>query len=154
MERGAHQLAHYCEKREITEIHAALLIINKISPFQVHKIHCGTPLQYSPALWVVPTCSGISIFKNSAPRYGKLGHSSSCVKLAQSVLYFVIEHSLVPSNYVPNFRAIAQFLPKAVGPQSGSFHSNLTLLKIPQIPNFSMEAPHQILNNSANSLSK
>ena len=49
-----------------TEIHAAMPIIHGISSFQVHKIHLGPLLQYSPDPGALPTCSDIFRYRNRA----------------------------------------------------------------------------------------
>src|SRR5271170_6318678 len=66
------------------EIHVAIPIIHGISPFQVHRILLDTLLQYFPALWVLPTCSGISSYRNGAPRCRKLASVFLHEDLAQS----------------------------------------------------------------------
>ena len=47
MERWALQVAHSSHKRGITEIHPAVPIIDRISPFQVHGIHLDTVVNIS-----------------------------------------------------------------------------------------------------------
>ena len=50
-------------------------IINRIPPFQVHRIHLETLLQYFPDRWVLPTCSGISRYRNySTPKPPQSGN--------------------------------------------------------------------------------
>src|SRR5271170_1942292 len=49
-----------------TEIHAAMPIIHGIPSFQVHKIHLGPLLQYSPDPGALPTCSDIFRYRNRA----------------------------------------------------------------------------------------
>ena len=60
IERWARQVAHSSHKRGIKEIHPAVPIIDRISPFQVHAVHLDTVVQYFPNRWVLPTCSDIS----------------------------------------------------------------------------------------------
>ena len=60
IERWALQVAHASHKRAITEIHPAVSIIDRISPFQVPGIYLDNVVQYFPNRWVLPTCSDIS----------------------------------------------------------------------------------------------
>jgi len=68
MEWWALQDAHYCRKRDITEIHPATPHIDRISPFQVYILYQETLLQYFPNTWVPAPCSDISRCRNSAPK--------------------------------------------------------------------------------------
>src|SRR5271154_1122981 len=68
MEWWALQDAHYCRKRDITEIHPATPHIDRISPFQVYILYQETLLQYFPNTWVPAPCSDISKCRNSAPK--------------------------------------------------------------------------------------
>jgi hypothetical protein len=68
MERWAFQVPHYCEKRDITEIHPATPHIDGILAFQVYRIYQETLLQYFPNTWVSAPCSDISRCRNSAPK--------------------------------------------------------------------------------------
>jgi hypothetical protein len=52
LEWWALKVAHYCGKRDITELHPATPHIDRISPFQVYRIYQETPLQYFPNTWV------------------------------------------------------------------------------------------------------
>src|SRR5271155_197370 len=63
IEPGLHQVADYRGKRDLTEIHPAVPIIHGISPFQIHRIHLETYLQYFPDPCVLPTCPGISRYR-------------------------------------------------------------------------------------------
>src|SRR5271155_2949673 len=51
----------------MTETHAAMSIIARTSPLQVHRIHLGTFLQYFPRPWVPAPCFGIYRSRNSLP---------------------------------------------------------------------------------------
>jgi hypothetical protein len=66
LERWALKVAHYCEKRDITELHPATPHIDRISPFQVYRIYQETPLQYFPNTWVSAPRSDISRCRNCA----------------------------------------------------------------------------------------
>src|SRR5271170_6529925 len=68
MERGVHQVGHYCRKRDITEIRPDIPIIHGISAFQIHRIYQETLLQYSPNPSVLAPCSDISRGRNSSPK--------------------------------------------------------------------------------------
>ena len=68
MEWWALQDAHYCRKRDITEIHPATPHIDRISPFQVYILYQETLLQYFPNTWVPAPYSDISSCRNSAPK--------------------------------------------------------------------------------------
>ena len=68
MEWWVLQDAHYCGKRDITEIHPATPHIDRISPFKVYILYQETLLQYFPNTWVPAPCSDISRCRNSAPR--------------------------------------------------------------------------------------
>ena len=63
MEPGLHQVADYRGKRDLTEIYPVVPIIHGISPFQIHRIHLETYLQYFPDPCVLPTCPGISRYR-------------------------------------------------------------------------------------------
>ena len=54
------------EKRDGTEIHPAVPIIDGISAFQLHTIYQETLLQYSPNTWVPAPCSDMSRCRNTA----------------------------------------------------------------------------------------
>src|SRR5271154_5664041 len=56
-------VADYRGKRDLTEIYPVVPIIHGISPFQVHRIHLETYLQYFPDPCVLPTCPGISRYR-------------------------------------------------------------------------------------------
>src|SRR5277367_3028014 len=49
-----------------TENPTGTSIFHGISAFQVHRIHLPTFLQYFPAPWVHPICSGISRYTDNA----------------------------------------------------------------------------------------
>src|SRR5271168_2029171 len=67
LEWWALKVAHYCGKRDITELHPATPHIDRISPFQVYRIFQETPLQYAfPNTWVSAPCSDISRCRNCA----------------------------------------------------------------------------------------
>src|SRR5271168_224529 len=64
LEWWALKIAHFCGKRDITQLHLATPHIDRISPFQVHRIYQETPLQYFPNTWVSAPCSDISRCRN------------------------------------------------------------------------------------------
>ena len=126
LRQNAHQVAHYRWKWEITEIHAAMPIIHGIPPFQLRRVHCSTISQYFSTRWVVPTCSGMSRYRNSVHSYEEI----SCALCYQDI----IQHSyklndkqkLACSKYSPNFRTINILLPETQGPQSCPLRVNST----------------------------
>ena len=61
------QVAHYQGKVDMTETHAAMPIIARISPFQVRGIHLDISLQSFPGPWVLAPSSSIYRSRNSAP---------------------------------------------------------------------------------------
>src|SRR5271154_7106415 len=61
------QVADYRGKRGITETHAAVPIIARISPFQVCGFHLDISLQSFPGPWVPAPGFGIYRSRNSAP---------------------------------------------------------------------------------------
>ena len=65
-ERWALQLARCRGKREITDIHPVLPTIDGISPFQMHRIHRHTILQYPPDRCGPSTWSGLSRYRDNA----------------------------------------------------------------------------------------
>ena len=75
-------------KRDWTEIHRAVPIIDGISAFQVHRIHQQTPLQYSPAPCVRAISSGISRYRNiaTASRAHSPAHPLFPVKISSNRL--------------------------------------------------------------------
>src|SRR5271154_3636919 len=66
LEWWALKVAHYCGKRDITELHPATPHIDRISPFQVYRIYQEMPLQYFRNTLVSAPCSDISRCRNCA----------------------------------------------------------------------------------------
>jgi hypothetical protein len=107
----------------ITETHAGLPIVHGISVFPVHRINQSTPLQYSPAPWVCPICSGISRYTNSAPnvQISKVSASPFLHEdLLSSGLKMGVEQRSANSRRPPNFIPIQLLLPGKVGAPSCS----------------------------------
>jgi len=94
-------------------------------------------LQYSPKSWVVPTCSGVSRYRNSAPGSWKLASVFLYEGLAGWVLNLGIQQTLTSSSFRQRFGAIASLLPKAVGLKLLT-SPYLTWVKFSQIPSFNM----------------
>jgi hypothetical protein len=67
LEQCALQVAHYWVNPDITETHAAMPIIARISLFQARGIYLDNPLQYFPSPWVPAPSSAIYRSRNSAP---------------------------------------------------------------------------------------
>ena len=77
-------------KRDGTEIHCAVPIIDRISAFQMHRIYRRTLLQYSPNSWVPAPRSDISRSRNSAPKSPNIENSPACIHPPPSPLCTIV----------------------------------------------------------------
>src|SRR5271155_3167031 len=114
------QVADYQGKRDMTETHAAVPIIARISPFQLRGFHLDISLQSFPGPWVPAPGSGIYRSRNSAPErqiFRWLFLHEDRVQLGQKNS---AEQRSVCSKIYPNLGPIAPLLPRTVGTQSRS----------------------------------
>jgi len=104
------------KKQAMTETHAAMSIIPRISPLQVHRIHLGIFLQYFSCPWVPAPCSGIYRSRNSllecksSPAFFSMTICSNWLKKAELGSVLTAFYNIFPS--------IGSFLPVLGSPDT------------------------------------
>jgi hypothetical protein len=80
----------------MTELHSATPHIDRISPFQVHRIYQETLLRYFRNTWVSAPCSGISRCRNCAPNSPNGANSPSFYSSPPITTFDHTQISLLP----------------------------------------------------------